>query len=94
MQLIVLKAVLLAMPERSAPAFFYAQYGIVHSVITGDYETAFEFGELGVRLAGKPRTALTRARPTSFALFLSHLRRHLGQPRRPADRLAVEPRRR
>jgi PAS domain S-box-containing protein len=79
MQLLVLKAVLLAVPDRSAPAFFYAQYGIVHSVITGDYETAFRFGELGVRLAERPADR-PHAGATHFihALFLSHLKRHIS----------------
>lgn len=79
MQLLVLKAVLLAVPDRSAPAFFYAQYGIVHSVITGDYATAFEFGELGVRLSTRAADR-PLAGPTHFihALFLSHFKRHIS----------------
>ncbi len=79
MQLLVLKAVLLAVPDHTAPAFFYAQYGIVHSVITEDYDTAFRFGELGIRLAERPADS-AHAGATHFihAVFVSHLKRHIS----------------
>jgi PAS domain S-box-containing protein len=78
MQLLVLKAVLLAVPDHSAPAFFYAQYGIVHAASTGDYETAFRFGELGIRLAARP-TDRTVAGATHFihAIFIAHFKQHI-----------------
>jgi PAS domain S-box-containing protein len=77
--LLVLKSVLLASPEHTAPAFFYAQYGIIHSALTGDHDTAFRFGQLAIRLAERPRD-----RPTAgathfvYATFLAHRKRHIS----------------
>ena len=94
MQLIVLKAVLLAVPDRTAPAFFYVQYGLVHSLITGDHETAFRFGELAIRLSTRPED-LAGAGATHFvhAAFLAHFKRHIGtslEHLRIALRLSLE----
>ncbi len=48
-------------------------------MITGDYETAFRFGELGVRLAERPADRPHAGATHSIhALFLSHLKRHIS----------------
>ncbi len=79
MQLMVLKAVLLAVPDRTAPAFLYAQYAIVHSLITKDHDTAFRFGELAVRLADRPSDfASAGATHFVYGVFVSHLKRHIS----------------
>ncbi len=50
--LLVLKGVQV-LSEGKAPlgGFFYEQYAIVHSVITGDLEAAYRYGKLGLTLA-------------------------------------------
>jgi predicted ATPase/HPt (histidine-containing phosphotransfer) domain-containing protein len=60
--LLVLKAVRLPLEHGSAPIspFFYAQYGIVHHVITGDASRAHDFGLLALALAARPEHAAAR----------------------------------
>ena len=60
--LLVLQAVRLPLEHGTAPLspFFYAQYGIVHHVITGDPVRAHEFGLLALALAGRPEHAAAR----------------------------------
>jgi predicted ATPase/HPt (histidine-containing phosphotransfer) domain-containing protein len=62
MVLLVLKAVRLPLEHGTAPLspFFYAQYGIVHHVITGDPVRAHEFGLLALALAERPEHAAAR----------------------------------
>lgn len=80
--LFVLAAVELPLTHGTAPfsPFLYAQYGIVHATITGDFQTAYRFGELGLALAEKlgDRTALG---PTLFicAGFVSHLTKPISR---------------
>ncbi|NUO50805.1 MAG: serine/threonine-protein kinase PknK, partial [Polyangiaceae bacterium] len=94
MQLLVLKAVLLGMPDRTAPAFLYAQYGLVHSLITRDYDTASRFGELAIRLANRPEDiASAGATHFVYGVFLSHLKHHISislEHLRTALRLSLE----
>lgn len=53
---LVLKAVQLPLTHGTAPqsAFLYQEYAFVHSLMTGDYETAHRFGQLGLRLNERP----------------------------------------
>lgn len=79
MVLMVLKAVALPLEHGTAPqsAFFYEQYGLVHSVMTGDFEAAHRFGELGIRLAaraGVPNGAVHFI----YAGFVSHWQKHIS----------------
>ncbi|HYP77657.1 MAG TPA: AAA family ATPase [Polyangiaceae bacterium] len=62
MVLLVLKAVRLALEHGTAPLapFFYAQYGIVHHVVTNDPVRAHEFGQLALALAARPEHAAAR----------------------------------
>jgi len=62
MVLLVLKAVRFALEHGTAPIspFFYAQYGIVHHVITGDPLRAHEFGVLALALADRPEHSAAR----------------------------------
>jgi predicted ATPase/HPt (histidine-containing phosphotransfer) domain-containing protein len=62
MVLLVLRAVRLPLEHGTAPIspFFYAQYGIVHHVITGDPSRAHEFGLLALALADRPQHAAAR----------------------------------
>lgn len=62
MVLMVLKAVRLSLEHGTAPVspFFYAQYGIVHHVVTGDPIRAHEFGQLALALAARPEHAAAR----------------------------------
>lgn len=62
MVLMVLRAVQLALDHGTAPIspFFYAQYGIVHHVVTGDAVRAHEFGQLALALAEQPQHAAAR----------------------------------
>lgn len=62
MVLLVLKAVRLPLEHGTAPIspFFYAQYGIVHHVVTGDPVRAHEFGSLALALAERPQHAAAR----------------------------------
>jgi predicted ATPase len=62
MVVLVLKAVRLALEHGTAPVspFFYAQYGIVHHVVTGDAVVAHEFGRLALALAEHPQHAAAR----------------------------------
>lgn len=62
MVLLVLQAVRLPLEYGSAPIspFFYAQYGIVHHMVTGDANRAHEFGLLALDLAARPEHALAR----------------------------------
>ena len=62
MVVMVLKAVRLALDHGTAPIspFFYAQYGIVHHVVTGDAVRAHEFGLLALALAEHPQHAAAR----------------------------------
>jgi predicted ATPase/GAF domain-containing protein/HPt (histidine-containing phosphotransfer) domain-containing protein len=62
MVLLVLRAVRLPLEHGTAPVspFFYAQYGIVHHVVTGDLVRAHEFGLLALTLAERPEHAAAR----------------------------------
>ncbi len=62
MVLLVLQAVGLPLEHGTAPIspFFYAQYGIVHHVVTGDPLRAYEFGLLALALAERPEHAAAR----------------------------------
>jgi len=62
MVLLVLKAVRFTLEHGTAPVspFFYAQYGIVHHVVTGDPVRAHEFGLLALALADRPEHAAAR----------------------------------
>src|SRR5204862_2048029 len=62
MVLLVLKAVRLSLVHGTAPVspFFYAQYGIVHHVVTGDPIRAHEFGQLALALAARPEYVAAR----------------------------------
>lgn len=62
MVLLVLRAVRLPLEHGTAPIspFFYAQYGIVHQVVTGDPVRAHEFGLLALALAERPEHAAAR----------------------------------
>jgi predicted ATPase/GAF domain-containing protein/HPt (histidine-containing phosphotransfer) domain-containing protein len=62
MVLLVLRAVRLPLEHGTAPIspFFYAQYGIVHHVVTGDPIRAHEFGLLALALAARPEHAAAR----------------------------------
>ncbi len=60
--LLVLKAVGLPLEHGTAPfsPFFYAQYGIVHHVVTGDPVRAHDFGKLALELCHRPECAAAR----------------------------------
>jgi len=62
MVLLVLKAVRIALEHGNAPLspFFYAQYGIVHHVVSADPIRAHEFGQLALALASRPEHAAAR----------------------------------
>jgi predicted ATPase/GAF domain-containing protein/HPt (histidine-containing phosphotransfer) domain-containing protein len=62
MVLLVLQAVRLPLEHGTAAVspFFYAQYGIVHHVVTGDPVRAHEFGLLALALAERPEHAPAR----------------------------------
>ena len=81
MVLIVLKAVALPLEHGSAPQspFFYEQYGIVHSVVTADYATAYRFGELGIRLTERMQNPAARG-PVHFIYggFVAHWKQPLS----------------
>lgn len=82
MVLMVLMAVRLPIEHGTAPlsAFFYEQYGIVHTVVTGDHDTAYRFGQLGLRLDDDPeRQPYTAAVHFIFAAFNSHFKRPLAE---------------
>src|SRR6185295_664239 len=75
MVLIVLRAVHLALEHGTAPQspFFYADYGIVHNVVTRDYARSHEFGELSLELGRRPEYAAARGSARFIhAGFLSH----------------------
>lgn len=82
MVLIVLKAASLSLRCGSGPdtPFFYAQYGLVHSIITADFATAYRFGELGLRMSER-RTNPAFSVPVKFifAGFLSHWRQPIQE---------------
>ncbi|HVZ32657.1 MAG TPA: GAF domain-containing protein, partial [Polyangiaceae bacterium] len=60
--------------------FFYEQYGIVHTVVTSDYQTAHRFGQLGLMLSERPEYAAARG-PVLFiyAGFNSHWCRPIAE---------------
>jgi predicted ATPase/C4-dicarboxylate-specific signal transduction histidine kinase len=62
MVLMVLEAVRLPLEHGNAPLspFFYAQYGIVHHVVTGDPVRAHDFGLLALALAERVEHAAAR----------------------------------
>lgn len=62
MALLVLQAVRLTLQHGTAPIspFFYAQYGIVHHVVTGDKVRGHEFGRLALALCERPEHAAAR----------------------------------
>ncbi|MEO8183344.1 MAG: AAA family ATPase [Deltaproteobacteria bacterium] len=80
--LIVLKAVQLPLRYGTAPvsSFLYELYGVVHHVVTSDFETSYRFGQLGVRLIERPDHAASRAAVHFiFAGFNSPWRRPLKE---------------
>jgi predicted ATPase/GAF domain-containing protein/HPt (histidine-containing phosphotransfer) domain-containing protein len=80
--LAVLHATSLALRHGNGPVspFFYCQYGFVHLVATGDMETSYRFGLLGIRLAEKLDDRVADgATFFMFAGLISHWRRHLGE---------------
>ncbi|MEO8182483.1 MAG: AAA family ATPase [Deltaproteobacteria bacterium] len=82
MPLIVLKAVQLPLEHGTAPlsSFFYEMYGVVHAVATGDHETAYRFGQLGLRLSERADHQSARgAVQFIFGCFNSHWRRPLSE---------------
>jgi predicted ATPase/GAF domain-containing protein/HPt (histidine-containing phosphotransfer) domain-containing protein len=58
MFVLVLQAVAVPLTRGTAPqsAFLYQQYALVHSAMTGDYETAHQFAQLGLRLNERPES--------------------------------------
>ncbi|HLV65659.1 MAG TPA: AAA family ATPase, partial [Polyangiaceae bacterium] len=80
--LFVLAAVELPLVHGTAPLspFIYAQYGMVHATITGDFEKAYRFGELGLSLAEKLKNPAAMG-PTLFIVagFVSHLRKPISR---------------
>jgi predicted ATPase/serine phosphatase RsbU (regulator of sigma subunit) len=93
--ILVLKGVQLLSHE-TAPlgGFFYEQYAIVHSVITGDLDTAFRYGQLGIESAKRTGDASTAGQVYFlFGGFTAHWRMHISQGLellRSALRLALE----
>ncbi|MEY2935869.1 MAG: hypothetical protein RL033_6618, partial [Pseudomonadota bacterium] len=82
MVLMVLKGVQLPLRHGTAPVspFFYEQYGIVHTVVTGDYATSYRFGQLGISLSQRPEHAAARgAVHFIYAGFLCHWSRPLAE---------------
>jgi predicted ATPase/GAF domain-containing protein/HPt (histidine-containing phosphotransfer) domain-containing protein len=71
--LLVLRAVHLSLCHGTGPTspFFYALYGIVHHVVTGDYARAFLFGQLALELVQRPEHAVVRCRV--HFIFATHL---------------------
>ena len=82
MVLLVLKAARAPLQHGNGPAtpFFYAQYGLVHVMLTRDHETGYRFGRLGVDMSAALH-APEFAVPVHFifAGFLSHWRRPLSE---------------
>ncbi|MBN2196933.1 MAG: AAA family ATPase [Polyangiaceae bacterium] len=77
MVVVVLKAARLQLRHGRAPLtpFIHNQYGLVHTIITDDMDTGYQFGKLGVELAariGNPALAVPGL--FIFAGFLSHWR--------------------
>jgi serine phosphatase RsbU (regulator of sigma subunit) len=82
MVLVVLKATRLSLRFGTAPItpFMYTQYGLVHSIITGDFDTAYQFGELGIDMAQRVGNSALRVQPLFiFGGFLSPWRRPLAE---------------
>lgn len=82
MVLVVLKATHLSMRSGTAPItpFMYTQYGLVHSIITGDYDVAYQFGELGIEMARRNANPAMEVQPRFiFGGFLSHWRRPISE---------------
>ncbi|WP_437532937.1 AAA family ATPase [Sorangium sp. So ce726] len=78
--LLVLKGVQL-LRRGTAPlaGFFYAQYAIVHLVITGSREHAFRFGRLGLELATRGGSPASRGQVHFlFGGFIAHWRQHIS----------------
>lgn len=92
---LVLKGVQL-LSQATAPlaGFFYEQYAIVHSVITGDLDAAFKYGQLGIELARRSGDASTSGQVYFlFGGFTAHWRTpisHCLELLRSALRLALE----
>jgi predicted ATPase/tRNA A-37 threonylcarbamoyl transferase component Bud32 len=92
---LVLKGVQL-LSQATAPlgGFFYEQYAIVHSVITGDLDTAFRYGQLGIEFAKRTGDASTAGQVYFlFGGFTAHWRMHIShglELLRSALRLALE----
>jgi len=82
MVLVVLKATQLSLRSGSAPItpFMYAQYGLVHSIITGDLDVGYQFGELGLHMAQRTANAAHQVAPLFiFGGFLAHWRKPLAE---------------
>ncbi|WP_433936451.1 AAA family ATPase [Sorangium cellulosum] len=78
--LLVLKGVQL-LRRGTAPlaGFFYAQYAIVHLVVTGDREHAFRFGQLGLDLATRGGNPASQGQVHFlFGGFIAHWRQHIS----------------
>ncbi len=77
MVVVVLKAARLQLRHGRAPLtpFIHNQYGLVHTMITGDFDTGYQFGKLGVELGERAgNAALTVPARFIFAGFLAHWR--------------------
>lgn len=76
--LAVVKVIKLALQYGNAAVlpYFYESYGVIHPVLTEDYETAYRFGRLGVELCARYGTPpVGGATHFVFAAFISHWRR-------------------
>jgi predicted ATPase/serine phosphatase RsbU (regulator of sigma subunit) len=92
----VLKAAMLSLQDGTAPItpFMYAQYGLVHALVTGDHDTAYQYGRLGVNMAERAGNPALLVRPSVvFGGFLSHWKKPLDeglQQLRTGLRLALD----
>ena len=63
----------------SAAPHFYASYAHLFAVITGDYATAYQFGQLGVGLGERPAHRRSAgAGELVFASFVAHWYKHVS----------------
>jgi len=80
--LMALEAVQLPLEHGTAPVspYTYAQYGVVNTFVTGDYESSYRFGLLSMRLSERPEYKATRASVHFvFGAFHSPWRRPLAE---------------
>jgi predicted ATPase/serine phosphatase RsbU (regulator of sigma subunit) len=82
MVLVVLKATRLSLRFGSAPItpFMYTQYGLVHSIITGDFDVGYQFGQLGIQMAQRAANPALQVQPLFiFGGFLAHWRKPISE---------------